>query len=159
RGQTLQQLGDADRTVTLTLADGGPYAQTGQLTAAEPHVDEQTGVVVLRMEFQNPDGLLLPGMYVQVELPQGVFKDVVLVPQRAVGRDRRGRPTVLIVNAENVVEERLLDILRDRGTDWVVRDGLKAGDRIIVEGLQKIAPGATVAPEEQAPAPDTASGN
>lgn len=159
RGQTEEQLGNADRTVTLTLADGAPYDQSGQLTAAEPHVDELTGVVVLRMEFPNPDRLLLPGMYVQVELPQGIVKDVVLVPQRAVGRDRRGRPTALVVTADNIVEERILDVLRDRGTDWVVRSGLQDGDRVIIEGLQKTAPGATVAPEEQAAAPAATSGN
>nr|WP_209840491.1 efflux RND transporter periplasmic adaptor subunit [Rubellimicrobium aerolatum] len=149
RGQTQADLDGADRTVRLILADGSEFEHTGELTAAEPQVDEQTGVVVLRMEFPNPDKLLLPGMYVQVEIPTGAVDDVFLVPQEGVGRDRRGRPTALVVNAGNVVEERLLTVLEDRGSDWVVSDGLQPGDRVIVAGLQRAAPGATVAPEER----------
>ncbi len=141
--------GEAGRDVTLELADGSIYEETGQLGAAEPHVDEQTGVVVLRMTFGNPDGLLLPGMYVQVEMPTGTAENVFLVPQEGVTRDRRGNPTALVVNAENVVEERALTIVQDRGSDWIVSDGLAPGDRVIVSGLQSAAPGATVAAEER----------
>ncbi|MCT4332492.1 efflux RND transporter periplasmic adaptor subunit [Paracoccus sp. YLB-12] len=137
-----------DRTVTLRLADGSTYEHTGSLTAAEPHVDETTGVITLRMEVPNPDGFLLPGMYVLADLPQAQLKDVVLAPQEGVTRDRRGRPVAMVVNDQNVVEERLLDIVQDRGTDWVVREGLAAGDRIVVAGLQKIGAGMTVTPEE-----------
>lgn len=137
-----------DRTVKLELADDSIYEHTGSLTAAEPQVDETTGVVVLRMEFANPDGLLLPGMYVLVEMPQAQLQDTILAPQRGVSRDRRGRPTALIVNAENVVEQRELDVVQDRGNTWIVRDGLKPGDRIIVEGLQKATLGEKVTPEE-----------
>ncbi|SIO57355.1 membrane fusion protein, multidrug efflux system [Rhodovulum sp. ES.010] len=151
RGHMQASLEDADRTVSLGLPDGGGYDHTGTLTAAEPHVDEQTGVVVLRMEFPNPDKLLLPGMYVQVEMPQGVVGDAVLVPQEGVSRDRRGRPTALVVTPENVVEERVLTVIGDRGTDWIVTDGLSDGDRLIVAGLQKVQPGATVTPEERQP--------
>ena len=115
RGQATSRLAGADLTVTLHLGDGTPYEYTGTLTAADPHVDELTGVVTLRMKFPNPDRLLLPGMYVQVEMPQGVEKGVVLAPQEGVGRDRRGRPTALVVNAENVVELRDLTVLRARG--------------------------------------------
>lgn len=141
-----------DQTVKLRLADGSDYAETGRLEAAEPYVNELTGVVVLRLLFPNPDHLLLPGMYVQVELPQGIVENAVLAPQEGVGRDRRGQPTAMVVNADNVVELRHLTVLRDRGSDWIVTEGLAAGDRIVVEGLQKIAPGATVTPEERAPA-------
>jgi membrane fusion protein (multidrug efflux system) len=90
-------------------------------------------------------------MYAQVELPQGVARDVILAPQEGVGRDRRGNPTALVVNAEDIVESRELVIVQARGSDWVVSDGLEAGDRLIVAGLQKVQPGVKVVPEEQAP--------
>lgn len=135
--------------VKLTLADGESYSEPGQLTAAEPHVDEQTGVIVLRIEFPNPDMLLLPGMYVQVEMPTAQLDNVYLVPQEAVTRDRRGNPQTWVVNADNVVEVRPLTILQDRGSDWVVSEGLNPGDRVVVEGVQKTGPGATVAPAER----------
>jgi len=157
RGETEELLADADRTVRLTLADGSDYGHTGHLQAAEPNVDPLTGVVTLRMQFANPDLLLLPGMYVQVEMPVGVARDVFPVPQQGVVRDRRGRPTAWVVNADGVIEERPLSILQDRGTDWVINDGLSAGDRIVIEGFQKTAPGATVNPQEQTPAPDQAA--
>lgn len=142
-----------DTKVKLTLADRTVYDQTGELTAAEPHVDELTGVVTLRLKFPNPDELLLPGMYVQVEMPQGVIDDAILVPQEGVSRDRRGNPTAMVVTADNVVEQRTLTIVSDRESDWIVSDGVEAGDRVIVEGLQKIAVGAPVAPEERAEDP------
>lgn len=144
---------NADTKVELTLADRSAYDQTGELTAAEPHVDELTGVVTLRLTFPNPDEMLLPGMYVQVEMPQGVVDNAVLVPQEGVSRDRRGNPTAMVVTAGNVVEQRTLTIVSDRDSDWIVTDGVAAGDKVIVEGLQKIAVGATVAPEERAEQP------
>lgn len=150
RGQTADELSNADTTVRLTLADGSDYGETGTITAAEPSVDPQTGVVVLRMQFENPDRLLLPGMYVQVDLPVGTVSDVILAPQEAVQRDRRGRPIAWVVNDGNVVEERQLTILQDRGADWVVSEGLRDGERIVVAGFQKTGPGATVSPEERA---------
>ena len=145
---------EGSTTVRLTLADRQTYEHTGELTAAEPHVDEQTGVVLLRLEFPNPDELLLPGMYVQVEMPQGVVEDIILAPQGAVSRDRRGNPVAMVVNAENIVEQRELTVLGDRGADWIVSDGLEEGDRLIVEGFQKIGVGAPVQPEEK-PAEET----
>ncbi|HET7408703.1 MAG TPA: efflux RND transporter periplasmic adaptor subunit [Paracoccaceae bacterium] len=158
RKEAAAELAGADPTVTLILADGKTYAHTGQLTAAEPHVDEQTGVVTLRMQFPNPDHLLLPGMYAEVEMPQGVAEEAILAPMQGVARDRRGRPTALVVNADNVVESRDLTVIGSRGPDWIVTEGLEAGDRLIIEGLQKIQPGAVVAPEVRAepepPEPD-----
>ena len=139
-----------DTKVKLTLADRSAYGHTGELTAAEPHVDEQTGVVTLRLTFPNPDEMLLPGMYVQVEMPQGVIENAVLVPQEGVSRDRRGNPTAMVIGADNIVEQRTLTIVSDRDSDWIVTEGLAAGDKVIVEGLQKIAVGAPVAPEERA---------
>ncbi|WP_172327641.1 efflux RND transporter periplasmic adaptor subunit [Mangrovicoccus sp. HB161399] len=156
RGDATQP-GVEDQTVQLRLADGTVYEQTGTLTAAEPHVDEQTGVVVLRLTFDNPAKLLLPGMYVQVEMPTATVNDVYLVPQEGVTRDRRGNPMAMVVNSENVVETRQLDIIQDRGNSWIVDSGLNPGDKVIVAGLQKTAPGATVAPQERE-APADASG-
>ena len=147
---------DMDRTVSLRLADGSIYEHTGSLTAAEPHVDELTGVVTLRMAFDNPDGFLLPGMYVQADIPQAHIRNAVLAPQEGVTRDRRGRPVALVVNDDNIVEERLLDIQQDHGNQWVVSEGLADGDRIIVEGVQRIGPGMSVAPEERAARQDAA---
>ena len=145
---------DMDQTVVLRLADGSEYAETGKLAAAEPHVDELTGVVVLRLEFPNPDEFLLPGMYVQVELPQGTLENAILAPQEGITRDRRGRPVAMVVNSENKVEERELTIRRDQGNKWIVSEGLSAGDKLIVGGLQKIQVGMTVTPEERKDAPE-----
>lgn len=144
---------NVDTKVKLTLADRTDYDQTGELTAAEPNVDESTGVVTLRLQFPNPDEMLLPGMYVQVEMPQGVIENAILVPQEGVSRDRRGNPTAMVVGADNIVEQRALTIISDRGSDWIVTDGVKAGDQVIVEGLQKIAVGAPVVPEERTEQP------
>ena len=140
---------EPDAEVRLLLADRSYYEQTGKLSAAEPHVNELTGVVVVRLEFPNPDRLLLPGMYVQVEVPEATIPDAILAPQEGVSRNRRGVPTAFVVNADNVVEARTLEVVGDQGPYWVVTDGLESGDRIIVAGLQKIAPGATVAPQER----------
>jgi len=156
RGDAAETAG-GDNTVELILADGSTFEQRGTLTAAEPHVDPQTGVITLRMEFANPGKLLLPGMYVQVKMPTVTAKDVFLAPMEGVVRDRRGRPVAWVVNKDNVVEERQLTVLQDHGNTWVVSEGLNPGERIIVAGFQKTAPGATVNPEElqaaAAPAP------
>ncbi|MCI4662509.1 MAG: efflux RND transporter periplasmic adaptor subunit [Neomegalonema sp.] len=144
------QLNDQEPATTevrLTLADGSSFEQVGTLTAAEPYVNEQTGVVTLRLSFANPDRLLLPGMYVQVEMPQGVARGAVFAPQEGVARDRRGRPTALVVGANDVVEERVLTIKQARGDNWIVTDGLSDGDRIIVAGTQKTRAGAKVSPQ------------
>ena len=146
-GQDVESEGNG--LVTLTLADGETYEHTGRLAAAEPYVNEQTGVIVLRLEFPNPDQFLLPGMYVQVEMPQGTVEDAILAPQEGVTRDRRGRPMAMVVNAENAVESRQLTVQRDQGNAWVVTDGLAAGDRVIVAGLQKVSEGMTVSPQER----------
>lgn len=146
RGETEAALADADGTVRLKLADGSTYGHTGRLQAAEPKVDPQTGVVTLRMQFANP-GSLLPGMYVQVEMPVEMARDIFLVPQEGVMRDRRGRPTAWVVNSQEKVEERTLSVLQDRGSNWVVESGLEPGDRVIVAGFRKTSPGATVEAE------------
>ncbi|MHA3978825.1 efflux RND transporter periplasmic adaptor subunit [Halovulum sp. GXIMD14794] len=151
RGQTDAALEGASREVKLILADGSTYERTGTLIAAEHNVDEQTGVITLRLDFENPDKLLLPGMYVQVDMPTGTIDDAYMVPQEGVSRDRRGRPVAMVVNADNVVEAKQLEIASDRGNRWIVTGGLEPGARVVVEGLQKASPGATVMPEERAP--------
>ena len=149
RGNSEMQLDDTPRDVMLTLADGSTFDQTGTLRAAEPNVDAQTGVVVLRMQFANPDKLLLPGMYVQVEMPTGKVEGAFRVPQEAVSRDRRGSPTTLVVGDGDVVEQRELTVRQELGSDWIVTGGIEAGDRVIVAGLQKAAPGSKVTPQER----------
>ena len=161
RGNMNARVGDGQQDVRLTLADGSEFDQTGKLTAAEPVVDPLTGVVVLRIAFANPDKLLLPGMYVQAEMPSGMAKGAILVPQEGVSRNRRGQPTALVVGEDGTVEQRVLNVLQDRGQSWVVNDGLQDGDRVVVEGLQKAAPGAKVTAEErtaEAPAATDAAG-
>ncbi|PJE35133.1 efflux RND transporter periplasmic adaptor subunit [Pseudooceanicola lipolyticus] len=150
-------LEEDNQVVTLRLADGELYEHAGHLSAAEPHVDEQTGTILLRLDFPNPEQFLLPGMYVEVEVPQAVVRNAILAPQEGVTRDRRGRPVAMVVTPENTVETRALDIQRDQGAFWVVEDGLNPGDRLIVEGLQKIAPGMTVQAEERPAATDQAA--
>lgn len=158
RGEGVDTAAGTDNAVELILADRSVYDQKGTLTAAEPHVDPQTGVVTLRMEFSNPQKFLLPGMYVSVRMPTLTAENVYLAPMEGVVRDRRGRPVAWVVNQDNVVEERQLTVVQDHGNTWVVREGLNPGDRIIVAGFQKTAPGATVSPDDlqaaAAPAPD-----
>ena len=136
-------------TVSLKLSDGSTYEYLGELAAAEPYVNEDTGTIVLRLAFENPDHFLLPGMYVQVQMPQGIVHDALLVPQEAVSRDRRGNPMVWVVNADNVVEQRMLDVVSDQGASWIVTGGVSTGDRVIVAGSQKTGVGATVTPQER----------
>ncbi len=146
----------AEQKVTLRLADGSDFDHEGTLTAAEPYVNETTGVVTLRLSFDNPQRVLLPGMYVQAVVQQTVAKDVILAPQEGVARDRRGQPIALVVDSKNVIEQRSLTILQDLGNNWVVSEGLSNGDRIVVEGVQKIGVGMTVTPEERK-APEAAA--
>ncbi|WMS40754.1 efflux RND transporter periplasmic adaptor subunit [Acuticoccus sp. MNP-M23] len=149
RGVTKENLGEADLSVSLILADDTVYEETGTLTAAEPNVNESTGVVTLRLKFPNPNRFLLPGMYVQVRMPQGLARGVVLAPQEGVTRNRRGQPIAYVVSAENTIEQRDLTINGSRDANWIVTKGLKGGDRMVVAGLQRISPGATVRPSER----------
>jgi membrane fusion protein, multidrug efflux system len=132
--------------VLLRFDDGSEYPHPGRLLFSEAAVDETTGQVTLRGEFPNPKGDLLPGMYVRVLLEQGVQKDAIAVPQQAVQRDTGGRAQVFVVKSDNTTELRTVRLGRAVGERWVVEDGLAAGDRVIVEGFQKIRPGAVVAP-------------
>jgi membrane fusion protein, multidrug efflux system len=130
--------------VTLTLEDGSSYSAAGSLQFSEVTVDESTGSVLLRAEFPNPDRTLLPGMFVRARLAVGSSQQALLVPQAAVSRNARGEATVLVVDADSKVSERVIDVDRAVGSNWLVSAGLTAGERLVVEGLQKARPGATV---------------
>lgn len=142
---------DNEAEVKLLLDDGTPYAQTGRLLFSEAAVDETTGQVTLRGEFPNPDGDLLPGMYVRVQIQQGVEREAFAVPQQAVQRDPGGQASVLVVGEGSKVEQRRVNVGRALGDRWVISQGLKAGDKVIADGFQKTAPGATVNPQPWSP--------
>ncbi|MCT6698501.1 efflux RND transporter periplasmic adaptor subunit [Rheinheimera sp. 4Y26] len=138
------QLNAAGTQVSLKLEDGSLYPQQGQLQFSEVSVDESTGSVVLRAQFANPDQLLLPGMYVRATLNSGIKTAAILAPQRAVSRNAKGEATALVVNNESKAELRVLTTSRTIGDKWLIEEGLAAGDQLIVEGLQKVRPGAPV---------------
>ncbi|MGY4534603.1 membrane fusion protein (multidrug efflux system) [Pseudomonas sp. TE3786] len=140
----LQKAGDNAAKVKLVLEDGSLYEQEGKLEFSEVSVDEGTGSVTIRAVFPNPQHQLLPGMFVHAQLQAGVNENAILAPQQGVTRDLKGMPTALVVNAENKVELRQLKAERTLGTDWLINDGLKAGDRVITEGLQYVKPGVEV---------------
>ena len=150
--------GGNEAEVQLTLEDGSSYGPRGKLEFTEVSVDETTGSVTLRALFPNPDKLLLPGMFVHEKIEEGRRNDAILVPQLAVAHNQKGEPTALVVGADNKVELRTLATERAIGDKWVVTEGLKAGDRVIVEGLQFAKPGATVKPEELPDSAQPASG-
>jgi membrane fusion protein, multidrug efflux system len=144
----LVQAGANQAEVHLVLEDDSHYALTGKLQFSEVQVDQTTGSVTLRALFPNPDKLLLPGMFVREQIEEGTRTDALLVPQVGVTHNQKGDPTSLVVNAANKVELRPLVTERAIGDKWLVTGGLKAGDRVIVEGVQFAKPGATVKPEE-----------
>ncbi|WP_338367516.1 efflux RND transporter periplasmic adaptor subunit [uncultured Pseudoalteromonas sp.] len=138
----------AQTEVELQMEDGSTYPLKGTLQFSEVTVDPSTGSVTLRAKFPNPDKLLLPGMYARAAVVEGVKQDAILVPQRGVSRNTKGEPTAMVVSKENTVESRVLKVDRTIGSNWLVTDGLSDGDQVIVEGLQKIRPGAPVNPSE-----------
>ena len=140
----IKQGGANQAKVRLLLEDGSAYALEGTLGFSDVTVDVGTGSVELRTVFPNPDHLMLPGMYVRAVLEEGVSEGALLVPQQAVTRDAKGNPVVMLVGDGNKVEARMLKIDRAIGEKWQVSDGLKAGDRVIMEGLQNVRPGAEV---------------
>ena len=141
----LQREGNNEVKIALVLEDGSTYNILGKLIFSDISVDQTTGTVTIRAEFQNPENLLLPGAFVRGRLEQAVNK-VVTVPQRAVIRGADGSASVLVVNAQNQAERRTVEANQTVGAKWVVATGLKAGEQIILEGLQKVRPGATVIP-------------
>jgi len=130
--------------VSLTLEDGSVYAERGRLKVSEASVDPSTGSVVLRAVFPNPRRELLPGMFVRAQLAQGTRSAALLVPQRGVSHNQKGEATVLIVDHEDKVVERVVTADRAIQGEWLITAGLNAGDRVIVDGLQKARPGSPV---------------
>ena len=148
----LQKSADGAAQVKLKLEDGSTYALPGKLQFSESTVDQSTGAVTLRAVFPNPKGELLPGMYVRAVVEEGVKAGALLVPQRGVQRDAAGKPTAYVVSADNKLELRTLVTERAVGDAWLVTEGLKAGDRVVVEGVQNARPGAAVNVQPWAPA-------
>lgn len=130
--------------VTLVLEDGTTYQEEGTLKAREVSVDESTGSVTLRAEFPNPDNLLLPGMFVRGLIHELTHNSAILVPQQGVSRDVKGNPIALVVNQKNIVESRVLKVDRTINNQWLVLDGVNAGDKVIVEGSLKVRAGSEV---------------
>jgi len=130
--------------IKLLLEDGSAYSLEGILQFRDVTVDPTTGSVILRIVFPNPEGLLLPGMFVRALVKEGVNKQAILVPQQGVSRDRKGNPFALLVNEQGKVEVRMLTLGRALGDKWLVSSGLAPGDRVIVSGLQYVRPGMPV---------------
>jgi membrane fusion protein (multidrug efflux system) len=148
--------GARDLPVTIVLEDGSHYEHPGKMAFSDVTVDPTTGSFGLRVVVPNPDYLLLPGMYVRAIVGDGLRQDALLVPQQGVTRDAKGQPTVMVVEADNKVGVRSVKVSRTIGDKWLVDEGLDAGDRVIVEGLQKIRPGAVVQATEASATPPPA---
>ena len=151
--------------VRLTLEDGSEYGATGTVQFAEALVNTETGTVTLRARFPNPQGLLLPGMFVQAKFAQAINQRAFLVPQAGVSRDAKGNATVYVVDANNKAVQKTIQADRTQGMFWVVTGGLNPGDKIITQGLSKIAPNQGVKPvpetaaqKIEAPKGDTSGG-
>ena len=146
----LGRSGGAD--VTLILDDGSTYPIMGKLQFSDVTVDPGTGSVGLRAVFPNPNGVLLPGLYVRARLSKAIAPAAILVPQAAVSRDANGEATVLMVGAGDKVASRVIAVSQTVGDNWLATSGVKPGERVIVEGLQKVRPGAPVKPVQVASA-------
>jgi len=140
----LQDSGADQKTVQLILEDRTRYPLAGTLGFRDITVDPTTGSVILRIVAPNPEGVLLPNMFIRAIVEEGVIEQAILIPQQAVSRNTKGEPAALIVNAEGKAEQRLLEVNRDIGNQWLVSSGLAPGDRVIVEGTQRVRPGAPV---------------
>lgn len=140
----LQRGGDGEARTTLVLEDGSQYPLEGRLAFSGVNVDTGTGSITLRAVVPNPQGLLMPGMYVRAVLQEGVQDEALLVPQQAVSRNATGKASALVVDAENKVARKPISVDRAIGNRWQVTGGLQAGDRVIVEGSLRVKPGDTV---------------
>jgi membrane fusion protein (multidrug efflux system) len=147
----LQQVGDSQAAARLILEDGTPYGLPGKLQFTEVTVDSGTGSVTLRAVFPNPQNTLLPGMFVRERLEEGVNEQGLLVPQRALTHNQRGEATVTVVGPDNKAATRIVKTERAIGDQWLVSDGVAAGDRIIITGIQRVKNGDTVQPHDLAP--------
>ncbi|WP_321860111.1 efflux RND transporter periplasmic adaptor subunit [Burkholderia cenocepacia] len=156
----LKTSGPGAAKVSLILEDGKTYSEAGKLQFSDVTVDQTTGSVTIRAVFPNPGRVLLPGMFVRARIEEGVNENAFLVPQIGVTHDQKGQAIAMVVNASNKVEPRPLKTTGMQGQNWVVEGGLQAGDHVIVQGADKVRPGATVktVPAQLAPAADAASG-
>ena len=143
--------GPGQAKVTLTLEDGSTYSHPGTLQFTDISVDQATGSVIVRALFPNPQSILLPGMYVRARIEEGMDEKALLVPQVGVTHDPKGQATAMVVGPDARVELRPLQLAGAYGDRWVVTDGLKDGDRVIVAGLQKIQVGQSVQAVEATP--------
>lgn len=134
--------------VRIKLDDGSDYPHQGKLAFAGVIVNDTMGTLTLRAVVPNPEGLLMPGMYVQALLPTALAPDALLVPQQSVTRDLTGRPSVLVAAAGDVLEKRDVELDRAVGSQWLLESGLKAGERVVVDGFQRAKPGDKVKPVE-----------
>ncbi len=134
-------------TVKLKLEDGSTYPIQGRLTFSDASVDPDTGSVTLRAVFPNPKNLLLPGMYATAQIAQGIIPNAYLIPQVAITRLPTGQAIAMVVNSKNVVESRPIQTVAAQGADWIVSQGLKSGEKVIVEGTAKVKEGDTVNPK------------
>lgn len=132
---------DSTLSVSLILEDGSTYSETGKLALTEVAVDEATGSVTLRAIFPNPHQQLLPGMFVRASVNEGVMENAILAPQQGITRDSKGNATALVVNAQNKVEQRNVETGDTYGDKWLVLKGLQSGDKLIVEGTDKVTAG------------------
>ena len=152
----LSQVEPGKTAAQLLLEDGTEYSHTGKILFSEAVVDETTGMVTLRAEFPNPEKMLLPGMFARVRVVQAVKENVVTMPQRAVTRMQGGAGSVMVIDDSNHAQMRMIETDNAVGDKWVVTSGLKAGEKVIIEGLLKARPGAPVVPEPFVPKVDTA---
>lgn len=143
-----ERVGQGDARISLKLEDGSAYPHPGRLQFAGVSVNPGTGAVTLRAVVPNPDGVLMPGMYVRARLDTGVAQQALMVPQQAVTRDTTGKASALVVGADNKVVRRAIRVDRAVGNRWMVADGLAAGERVIVDGLQRIRAGDVVSPQD-----------
>jgi len=143
-GGRLNRGGAGRKKVKLFLEDGTAYPLAGTLQFRDVTVDPTTASVILRVVFPNPQGVLLPGMFVRAVVREGIKEQAILIPQQAVSRDPKGDPVALVVDAGGKVSQRMLTLDRAIGDKWLVTTGLASGDRVIVEGMQKVRPGASV---------------
>ncbi|WP_158085710.1 efflux RND transporter periplasmic adaptor subunit [Henriciella aquimarina] len=130
--------------VTVRLEDGEEYPIRGKLEFSEVSVDQEAGTVIVRAQVPNPDGLILPGMFVKAEFSAGQLEGVILVPQRAVQRTPKGEPYVFVVSDEGTAEQAMIETDGTQGSDWIVTSGLESGQRVIVSGFQRVRAGAPV---------------
>jgi membrane fusion protein (multidrug efflux system) len=151
-------LKETDSPVTIVLEDGTPYSRPGKLTFADVTVDPDTGSYLLRIVVPNPETVLLPGMYVRAIVGTAERQQAVLAPQKGIQRDPKGSTTAMVLGPDGKVQARVVKVSRAIGDQWLVEDGLAAGDRVIVEGLQKVKPGMVAETAEAKPLSKGADG-